>query len=224
MVYVVASDILAPFGQAAAIFLAIYMFVFILIGMAISVLLTIGFTWVREKSELVKKLRPTVESVNTTIDAGDSETLPAVVDQNNKLLQTIHTIQLVQVEQKARDVQKQVNNIESKVDQGTDRIAEAVIEFRARTVMAQSMLKAFFLPGLVKQKPRSPLLLPNLLDTSGSAKASVSVDGPGGQVETSNIVVTQQTLLGAAVQPAGVGEFSSLESEGSKRSDNAPGH
>lgn len=212
MLYVVTSDILAPLGQAAAIFLALYMLIFILIGLAISMLLTYGFTWVREKSELVKKLRPTVESVNTTIDAGSSETLPAVVDQNNKLLQAIHTVQSVQVEQKARDIQKQVNNIEKKVDQGTDRVAEALIEFRARTVMVQQILKAFFLPGLTKQKAHKSLLQPAVPDVSSGEYTTLPAGDSSRSGESSNVVVPQLNQALADVQPASVGAPESLES------------
>src|SRR6266851_1535147 len=144
MLHVLASNILAPLGQAAAIILALYMLVFILIGLGFCLLFMYGLTWVREKAELVKKLRPTVDSVNTIIESGTSETLPATVDEN----------------------------IEEKVDQGTDRVANAVIEFRARTVMVQGMLKTFFLPGLEGERSRrKSVLLQTALGISAPVNA-----------------------------------------------------
>src|SRR5437879_2492547 len=69
MQYVLASDPFAPWGQVAAIVLLIYLMVFILIGLVLALVLMLGLTWVREKAELIKKLRPTVDSVNTTTEA-----------------------------------------------------------------------------------------------------------------------------------------------------------
>ncbi len=199
MHYVLASDPLASWGQAAAIILSIYMFGLILIGLVFALLLMFAFSWVREKSELVKKLRPTVDSLNTAIASASSETLPATVGHDNRLVQAVHTVQSAQVMQKARDVQRQVDIIEKKVDQQTDRVAGAVIEFRARTVMVQGMLKAFFLPGLTKQKPRETLLLPAAPDSS----TTISADGPGSRGESSNAEIAQV-------------------SEGAVRTDDAP--
>jgi hypothetical protein len=223
MLYVLASDILAPLGQAAAIILAIYMSVSIIIGLVFSVLLMYGFAWVREKSELVKKLRPTVDSINTTISAGGSETLPATVDQSDKLLQTIHKFQSVQVDQKAKDVQEQVNIIEKKVGSVTDRIAEGVIEFRARTLMVQGMLKVFFLPGLTKQKPRTPLLLPVAPDFSSAQYTTLPAESSSLSSESSNVLVAQ-ALSGGGVQPIGSGGPEPLAREGAERAADEPGH
>ena len=51
-------------------------------------------------------------------------------------------------------VPKYTHTIERKVEQGGDRVAGAVIEFRARTVMVTGTLKALFLPGLVNRSPQ----------------------------------------------------------------------
>jgi len=91
----------------------------------------------------------------------------------------------------AKNTQKQVNNVEKKVEPVADRITDGVIEFRARTLMAQSMLKAFFLPGLVKLKPRSPLLLPEAVDTESSIPAEVTVESSSLHAISSNVVITQ---------------------------------
>jgi len=45
-----------------------------------------------------------------------------------------------------------VHTIDKQVDQGSERVTKAVIEFRARTVQVQTIVKAFFLPGLVKRE------------------------------------------------------------------------
>ncbi len=223
MLHVLASDILAPLGQAAAIILALYMLVFILIGLGFCLLMMYGLTWVREKAELVKKLRPTVDSVNTTIESGTSETLPATVDQNNKLVQAVHSIQSVQVVQKAKVAQQQVDNIEKKVDQGTDRVANAVIEFRARTVMVQGMLKAFFLPGLEGERShRKSLLLQTALGISEPVNTTTHAGASGSPGASSNVVAAQQNLPDRSVQSTGAGQLKPLASAGGKRTDNAP--
>jgi len=224
MLHVLASNILAPLGQAAAIILALYMFVFILIGLGFCLLFMYGLTWVREKAELVKKLRPTVNSVNTTIESGTSETLPATVDQNNKLVQAIHRVQSIEVVQKAKVAQKQVDNIEKKVDQGTDRVANAVIEFSARTAMMQGMLKAFFLPGLEGERARRKFLLrqttPGISEPIHATRYAGASGSPG---ESSNVVIAQPNLPEGLAQPVGAGQLKPLVSAGGERADDAPG-
>jgi len=131
-----ASDPLAMWGHIAAIILLIYLLVFILIGLALAFVLLVGMTWVREKVELIKMIRPTVNSVNKTTQAAIAGTLPEAKDDENKLIRT------------AAEIPAYAHEIETKVDEVSDRVASAVIEFRARSMMAKSMLKAFFLPGL----------------------------------------------------------------------------
>src|SRR5437870_3557071 len=131
-----ASDPLAMWGHIAAIILLIYLLVFILIGLALAFVLLVGMTWVREKVELIKMIRPTVNSVNKTTQAAIAGTLPEAKDDENKLIRT------------AAEIPAYAHEIETKVDQVSDRVASAVIEFRARSMMAKSMLKAFFVPGL----------------------------------------------------------------------------
>ena len=139
MQYVLASsDPLAPWGQVAAIIMLFYFLIVILLGLGLTLGLMFGLSWVREKSELIKKLRPTVESVNTTTESALNGNLPASIDHNNRdrIMRAV-----VSVPDRARD-------IEQKVEQGSDRVASGVIEFRARTQMAKGIVKAFFLPGL----------------------------------------------------------------------------
>ncbi len=136
MLYALASDPLAAWGQAAAIVLLVYTLVSILIGLVLALVLLLGLTWVRDKAELIKKLRPTVDSVNITTEEAIKGTLPAARAGDNKLVRAV------------AEIPAQANAIEQKVEQGSDRVAGAVIEFRARTMMAKGIVKAFFLPGL----------------------------------------------------------------------------
>ncbi len=145
LLYVLAGDPLAPWGQASAIILALYMFVYILIGLAVSAALMFGFAWVRQKAELIKKLRPTVESVNHSLEEANKGELPPPRLGENKVVRAI------------AEVPMRVTTIEKKVDEGSERVAHAVIEFRARTVMVKEIAKAFFLPGLAHRDSRSQL-------------------------------------------------------------------
>ena len=54
--------------------------------------------------------------------------------------------------QAVAEVPVRVHAIDKQVDQGSERVTKAVIEFRARTVQAQTIVKALFLPGLLKRK------------------------------------------------------------------------
>ena len=145
LLYMLAGDPLAPWGQAAAIILALYMFVYILIGLAVSAALMLGFAWVRQKAELIKKLRPTVESVNHTLEEANQGELPPPGPDENKIVRAVAELPM------------RVTTIEKKVDEGSERVAHAVIEFRARTVMVKEIAKAFFLPGLAHRNSGSQL-------------------------------------------------------------------
>ena len=145
LLYVLADDPLAPWGQASAIILALYMFVYILIGLAVSAGLMFGFAWVRQKAELIKKLRPTVESVNHSLEEANKGELPPPRPGEKKVVRTI------------AEVPMRVTTIEKKVEEGSERVAHAVIEFRARTMMVKEIAKAFFLPGLAHRDSRSQL-------------------------------------------------------------------
>ncbi len=154
MAFILASSPLESLGQIAAIIILVYIFFLIVISAAITVVLALGMQWVREKIELIKRLRPTVDSVNTTTEATTRGNLPAGANAN-KVVRTI------------AEVPSYVHTIDNKVDQGSERVADAVIEFRARAMMARQMLKAFFLPGL-KEREQTPL-----------EKEGVGFRGPG---------------------------------------------
>ncbi len=142
MQYVLASsNPLPPLGQGAAIVLLLYFLILVLLGLGLTLGLMFGLGWVREKTELIKRLRPTVESVNHTTEAAVQGDQYALVDQQNKVIRTV------------AEVPARAHNIEQKIEQGSDRVAGAVIEFRARTQMAKAIVKAFFLPGLTHGQP-----------------------------------------------------------------------
>src|SRR6266702_3397999 len=220
------DDLLTTLGRIAALVLVIYVFLFAVLFFVGSLLLLYGNAWVRDKVGLLRQLRSVVESIDAAIHTPPTESLPASLETDTRLsqaLQAIHMAQSVQVVEIAKNTQKQVNNIEKKVEPVADRIAGGVIEFRARTVMAQGMLKAFFLPGLVKRKPRKPLLLPEAIDIENSIPAEVSVEGSSLHDTSSNVVVTQLDQSGENAHPTVLRETNRLESEGTERSNNAPG-
>lgn len=191
------EDLITTLGRIAALVLVIYVFLFAVLFFVGSLLLLYGNAWVRSKVVLLHQLRSIVESVETVLHTPPNESVPASLETDSRLsqaLQAIHTVQSVQVVEIAKNTQKQVNNVEKKVEPVADRITDGVIEFRARTVMAQSMLKAFFLPGLVKLKPRSPLLLPEAVDTESSIPAEVTVEQSSLHDGSSNVMVTQLDL------------------------------
>ena len=142
MLYVLASDPLAPWGEVAAIILLFYMFLSVIIGLAVALGLLLGLAWVREKVELIKKLRPTVDSVNITSKAAVRGALPAPGSSDNKIVRTV------------AEVPAYAHTIEKKVEEGSDRVTDVVIEFRARTQMAKTVVKAFLLPGSTHRSQR----------------------------------------------------------------------
>src|ERR1700694_5671114 len=153
MIFVM-GDVLSQLGQVAAIILLIYLLVNILIGLVIAVIFMFAVAWVREKAELIKKLRPTLESVNAAIKNPDEATGEAA----NGLVKVVHSIQSVEIPQRIEGIEHGFQSVEEKVGQGADRVASAVIEFRARTAQAQGVLKALFLPGLTRKSPYQHVL------------------------------------------------------------------
>jgi hypothetical protein len=113
--------------------------VFILIGLAIALVLLFGMTLTREKIEIIKRVRPVVNSVNSTTQAAIDGTLPQRREDENRIVRT------------AAEIPAYTRTLETKVDQGSNRVASTVIEFRARTMMAKGVAKALFLPGLTNR-------------------------------------------------------------------------
>ena len=221
------GDLLTTLGRIAALVLVIYVFLFAVLFFVGSLLLLYGNAWVRDKVGLLHQLRSIVESIDTVLHTPPNESVPASLESDSRFsqaLQAIHTVQSVQVVEIAKNTQKQVNNVEKRVEPVADRITDGVIEFRARTVMAQGMLKAFFLPGLVKLKPRSPLLLPEAGDIERSIPAEVSVESSSLTDGSSNVMVTQLDPSDENIHPKVIQETKRLEGEGTVQSNNAPGY
>jgi len=160
------EQVLAPWAQVAAIILVIELFFFILIWLALNVGFSFLFGWVRETAELIKKLRPVVDNVNTTTEAAIKGTLPAAGADDNKFVRTV------------AEIPARASSIEQKINQTSDRVAGAVIEFRARTAMVQGIVKTFFLPGLNRPAPRMPAI------KSPGLKMLLEERTPGVAVET----------------------------------------
>jgi hypothetical protein len=132
------NPLLETAGQIATIIICLFMLVLIILAVAFNLAMAFGMSWLAQKIQAIKLLRPTVESVNKATES-TLEGLPP--DQiENTAIRTVASIPAT------------LHRIEEKVDQGTDKVADAVIEFRARTVQAKTILKAFFLPGLMHKK------------------------------------------------------------------------
>jgi hypothetical protein len=140
----VASDPLTTLGQISAIIILIYLLLYILIGMILALILLLGMTWVREKVELIKRIRPVFDSANTTVQSAIDGTLAPPREDENMIIRT------------AVEIPVYTRTIESNVEQGGNGVADRVIELRARAMMAQGVLKAFFTPGLT-QRSKSQL-------------------------------------------------------------------
>lgn len=155
MGYVLASGGLAPWGQAAAIIIALYVFVSIIVGLVLAAALMFLFAWIREKAELIKMLRPTVLQMNEALEASQrGDPLPPEV-ADKKIIAAVAKVPKVAATLPAR-----ASSIEQKVERGSDRVAGVVIEFRARTEMVKGIAKAFFLPGLTKRRVSVPIEQP----------------------------------------------------------------
>jgi len=132
------NPLLETAGQIAAIIICLFALVFIILAVAFNLAMAFGMSWLGEKMQAIKMLRPTVESVNKATESALQGISP---DQSeNSFIRTVASIPLT------------IHNLENKVDQSTNKVAGAVIEFRARTVQAKTILKALFLPGLMGRK------------------------------------------------------------------------
>lgn len=137
-----ANPVLATLGQVAAIVICLFVLIFVLLAVAFNVLMTFAMTWVHEKVDLIKMLRPTVESINKATELVSQGGAPTV--NENTIVRAVASLPA------------NIHAIDKKVEQSTDRAANAVIEFRARTMQVQTVLKAFLLPDLMRRKPATP--------------------------------------------------------------------
>lgn len=127
------NPVLAGFGQTAAIIICLLLLVFILVTVALAVVMVFATSWVNEKANLVKMLRPTVDSVNKTSEAAIQGHAPA--EDKNAIVRTISK------------VPAGMHTADNKVDEVTDKVAHGVIEFRARMLQVQTVARAFLFPN-----------------------------------------------------------------------------
>ena len=140
-----ANPVLAVGGQIAAIIIGLYALIFIIVALVFNLVMAIAMNWLHEKANIIKRLRPTVDSVNKTSElviAGEP-----VPQNTNNIIKTV------------AQVPGQVRELDQKVEDGTAKAMKAVIEFRARTVQVQTIAKAFVSPFFPKlhlmETPRS---------------------------------------------------------------------
>ncbi len=132
------NPIIATGGQIAAIIIGLYAVLFIVIALVFNLVMAIALSWVREKADLVKMLRPTVNSLNKTTEAMvDGKQPPA---DGNRIVQIV------------AQGPAQVHKLDRQVEQVTDKAANAVIEFRARTIQVQTVAKAFLTPKRLQRE------------------------------------------------------------------------
>lgn len=128
---------LAAWGNFAAIVICFYAVIFVVLAVAFNLGMAFAFSWVREKAEIIKRLRPTVDSVNNTTELAVKGVEP---DANtNKIVRSI------------AQGPAAVHTLDKKVDEGADRVAHYAIEFRARTEQVKAIAQTLFLPGRAKQ-------------------------------------------------------------------------
>lgn len=136
-----ANPTIAMLGQIAAIIICVFILIAVLLMVAVNLGLAFGTAWLREKINLIKVLRPTVDSVNKTSEAALQGQAPR--SDENQIVRAVAT------------VPGGVHTVDQKVNQATNKVANAVIEFRARTVQAETVVKTFL--GLHRQ-PRQTLI------------------------------------------------------------------
>lgn len=138
-----ANSVLATLGQIAAIVICLFVLIFVLLAVAFNVLMAFVMTWVSEKVNIIKMLRPTVESINKASESVSQGVAPTA--NENAIVRRVASLPT------------NMHAVGQKVEQSTDRIANTVIEFRARTVQIQTIIKAFFLPGVMRSTPAVPI-------------------------------------------------------------------
>ncbi|GHO87718.1 hypothetical protein [Dictyobacter formicarum] len=139
------NPLLASMGQIAVLVICLFALIFIVVSVALNLVMSFVMSWLNEKAELIKMLRPYVESVNTTSKAAERGIAPA--EDKPAPVRIVGQLPL------------SVNEAEKKVEQVSDRVTNVVIEFRARTIQAKTIAKAFFLPGLMDRKSRGESLV-----------------------------------------------------------------
>lgn len=130
---------LAAWGNLAAIIICIYAVIFVVLAVAFNLGMAFGFGWLREKADIIKRLRPTVDSVNRTTELTVKGVEPEA--NTNKIVRSIAQGPVA------------VHTIDKKVDEGADRVAHYAVEFRARTEQVKAIAQTFLMPRRAQQLP-----------------------------------------------------------------------
>jgi hypothetical protein len=178
---------LALGGQIAAIVICFYIFVFVIITLGFNFATALGLNWLRQKVELLKMLRPAVDSVNKSTEAVEHG-VPATTNEN-AIVRTVAS------------VPARMQSVDKKVDQISERVASTMIEIRARTVQAKTIARAFFLPGLTQRKPRGAL-----------GEEGLEFESPGYQMLMKEQAAREQAQKPAAASVSEGGYAQSVES------------
>lgn len=129
---------IAAWGQLAAIIICFYAVIFVLLAVVFNLVSAIAMGWVREKINIIKLLRPTVNSLNETTNLSVKGGHP---DANtNKIISSV------------AEGPATVHTIDKKVDEGADKVAQYVIEFRARTEQFKAIAQTLLFPGASSAK------------------------------------------------------------------------
>lgn len=125
-------------GLIGAIVIAVFLFVLVLLTLAFHLAMMFGLGWVREKAELIKKLRPYVDHLVALRKVKDED--GAISPDEPVLIRA------------AASLPSQTKKVEGKVDEAARQVASQSIEIRARTEQVKGVLKALFLPGRARRE------------------------------------------------------------------------
>jgi hypothetical protein len=134
------DPVLATAGQVAVVVICFYVLVSLVLLLVVNAVLAYALNWVRDKTELVKLLRPKIKEVNDVVIPASKGKAPA--EDAKAIGRAVARVPIA------------AHATEKKVEQVTDRVAEGVIEFRSRMLQVQTIAKTFFLPGLIKPEAR----------------------------------------------------------------------
>ncbi|GCE47241.1 hypothetical protein EI42_00768 [Thermosporothrix hazakensis] len=128
----VINPIIEAGGQIAAIIICLFALILIILALALNIGFFYAFTWVRQKTELIKVLRPHVESINKTTMLVKQGSEPD--ESQNAIVRTV------------AKVPAGVDKVDQKVTQATGKVAQGAIEVRARIEQGKAIVKTFFKP------------------------------------------------------------------------------
>ncbi len=183
------SPILSTAGQIAAIVICLFIFIFVLLAVAINLGLAFGAGWLNEKVKIIKVLRPYVDSVNETTEAAEHGIKPS--PQANPVARTVANVPLT------------MHKVDQNVDQVSDKVANVVIEARARANQVGAVAKAIFLPGLVRREQlsaRSADTGASIDPVSPGYRMSIAQQKPGEVAKVSTAEDNEDTDRIAVVQ------------------------